>query len=300
MRARIAHNIMPLDPSLLPIRMKLAKVPPTRYHMTKWSIDSGAVARSPRALDLSTLRMKLLPLCRGTFMESGVRLLRSDTGGQRVHIPRLRYVSDDPRIRRLMEQARRPSHLRDGDMDDDFLVNPMNLRRIWWVDVDTGDLIHLSLLTNDAQLARDATIYDAVDMAKDDTLARPAAMDEAHRIKGEIEAHQRATNKDGEDAHKAAVEALPKAPSKASLVANKKENREAENAESILGIPIVLPPSIASSATSASQGTDAPAAEPEVLAEPALERLEPHDANDPQQLNEIERSLAERRRRYGD
>lgn len=226
MRAIHAYNTKPLEiePTLEMLR---DGVELTRLGLTRWDIQRGRVARS--LLSVEEARMQLLPRCKGTFTQSGVRLLRDDKGDKRVYLQRLRYLSNDPIIVRKLREAKLERRKQSKTyFDAEFLYHPTFPQSIWYRDLDQNHLIELTWLSEDNDLPYEACLADIFDLEDEDAIRRPLMEEERQRIQGRIEAEQEKTREEARDAYQAAVDALDKPPSKASLKANKKENRELE------------------------------------------------------------------------
>ena len=240
-RAIHAYNTMSLDraPTLEEQR---AGVKLSRLELTRWDINQGKVARS--LISISEARRNLLPRYKGTFTASGVRLHNPRRGGNaRVFIERLRYISQDVLITRKILEAKLSREKRPPEyFDDFFLCNPFNLKKIWHVDVQTGREIELELVSNDRDLPYEASLHDILDIEDQDQVRRPAVKEEQNRILAGMEDQQHKTNSRARHEHDLAVSALAKPPSKASLVSDKKENRQAEHSMLMGGIPVTYEP----------------------------------------------------------
>lgn len=239
MRAIHAYNTKPLDiePTLEMLR---EGVELTRLGLTRWDIQRGKVARS--LFSVEEARMQLLPRCKGTFTASGVRLLRDDKGDKRVFLKRLRYLCNDPVIVRKCIEAKLERRKQSPTyFDAEFLYHPTFPQFVWYRDLSQNRLIELTWLSEDADLPYEACLADIFDLENEDAIRRPQMEEERQRVQGRIEAEQEKTRQQARDAYQAALDELDKPPSKASLKANKKENRELEASLCRDGIPIFVP-----------------------------------------------------------
>lgn len=237
-RALHTHNTMEFE-DVRPIRMRDKNIPCTRLAITRELIRTGHVARAVQAVDLA--RRFLLPRYNGTFTASGVRLHRSNEGTKSEFINHIAYVSSHPSICRLMEEARRGGKSDAGYFRKSFIVNPYRPRRIWWVDPETSEEIELTLKVlklRDPDLPFRFTIPDMVDrdaVEGDEGLVRKESVD---RQVGAMEARQRDTCDAAERVYQKNMDERGKPLTKAAMKANKRENREAETAGTIFGMPI--------------------------------------------------------------
>jgi hypothetical protein len=241
--ARVIHafNTMPLDrpPTLEEQR---AGVKLSRLELTRWDINQGKVARS--LISISEARRNLLPTYKGTFTSTGVRLHNTRRGGKaRAFIERLRYISQDVLITRKILEAKVSRKKRPPEyFDDVFRCDPFNLKKIWYVDVQTGREIELVEISKDKDLPYEASFQDILDFEDQDQVRRPEVKEEQNRILGALEDAQRETNAQAKHEHDLAVSAQAKPLSKASLVSGKKENRQAEHSMLLGGIPVTHEP----------------------------------------------------------
>jgi hypothetical protein len=238
-RAIHAYNTKPLkiEPTLEMLR---DGVELTRLGLTRWDIQRGKVARS--LISIEEARMQLLPRCKGTFTPAGVRLLRDDKGDKRVFLRRLRYLSDDPLIVRKLTEAKLERRKESATyFDAEFLYHPTFPQCIWYRDLAQNGLIPLTWVSDDTELPYEACLADIFDLEDADAVRRPQMEEERQKIQGRIEAGQEATKQEARDAYQAALDGLDKPPSKASLKANKKENREQEYSMLRDGVPIFSP-----------------------------------------------------------
>ncbi len=236
-RAIHTHNTMELD-IILPLAMERDGVRPTRLDMTRWSIEKHKRAMSP--VDTATARSKLLMHCRGTFTESGVKLLRDDMGDKRAFIEPLRYVSRHPRIMAKMALARRGGKQRVDFFDDDFAYDPYRIRRIFYFDPDEG-MITLDLVTNDRDLPFEASMHDVIDRLDHHGTKTYFTRDHRDQKLSRMEAKQDETKKNATEEYEEEHAALAKPLSKAAQRANKQENRAGDDPLMRDGMPLLVP-----------------------------------------------------------
>ena len=237
--ARVIHafNTMLID-RLPTLEEQRAGIKLSRLELTRWDINQGKVARS--LISISDARRNLLPTYKGTFTKSGVRLHNPQRGANaRVFIQRLRYISQDALITRKMLEAKNSREKRMPEyFDDVFRCNPYQLKKIWYVDVQTGREIELDLVSPDRDMPYEASLHDVLDLEDQDQVRRPEVKEEQNRVLAGVEDEQRRTNAEAKHKHDLAVSAQAKSPSKASLVSGKKENRQAEHSMLLGGIPV--------------------------------------------------------------
>lgn len=239
-RAVHVHNTMELDIPR-PLWMREKGILSTRLHMTRATIERGKVARS--LCSFESAHIHLLPRHQGTFTLHGVRLHREDTGHKVCFIEPLVYVSMHPVIVRKVEEARRG-----GKRDPDyfratFLVDPYAPRRCWYLDLMTMQTIALDLKIlgiDDLELPFEATLYDVVNLMKDDAVEAPVRREAQQQKLAEMEAGQADTKDEADAAYDAALNAVEKKPSKAQHRANRTANREAEKAGQMHGMPVIV------------------------------------------------------------
>jgi len=237
-RAIHVHNTAEVEDNR-PLRMRMNGVPPTRLAMTREMIRLGRIARTAHAIDLG--RRQLLPKYEGTFTEKGIRLHRRNGEKKVEFINHIAYVSDHPIILRRCEEARRGRKLDPDYFRASFLVNPYRPRRAWHVDLETGEEIELNLKVlkvRDPDLPYVMTIPDMIDRDQVEASERIEFNDARERKLGDMEAKQRAAGAEAEQAYQAALASAGKTPSRAELRRNKRDNRDAEKAESLYGMPV--------------------------------------------------------------
>ena len=227
------YNTMELPDKVMSLAMKRDGVRPTRLDMTRWEIEQGHIATL--LMNIDEARAQLLPLHEGVFTQSGVRLLRQDTGKKRTFIRALRYVSKDPRVLSLMEQARR-----DGPIDHLFRVDPFNIRRIWFLHIETGGLIELSLAIKDRDLAIEATLFDVVAQEKQDAVDRFQYRENQERAVGDLEQRLEKSNQSAREAYHEDLEKHGKPLSQKEIREGKEANLRQERQRSLFGMPIAL------------------------------------------------------------
>lgn len=205
----------------------------------------------------------MLPRYEGTFTEKGVRLHRRNVEKKVEFINHISYVSDHPIILRRCEEARRgrkhdPEYFRAS-----FLVNPYQPRRIWHVDLETGEQIELTLKVlkvRDPDLPYVMTIPDMIDRDQCEALERIELNDARERKLGDMEAKQRAAGAEAEQAYQAALVSAGRTPSRAELRRDKRDNRDEEKAECLHGMPV---PELIKNAVSEAGGGIQSAPQPE-------------------------------------
>jgi hypothetical protein len=229
---------MPLDISL-PMAMRKDGVKPTRLAMTQWSINQGKVARA--CLNIDSARARLLPRSRGKVTESGVKLLRPDTGDKRVFIEPLRYVSDHPYILGQMALARRGGKQTRNYFDGDYLIDPFNVRLIYFLGPDDLGLIPLDLKIRDPDLPDQATLADVLEIMEHDKVVHHSLDEEKQVALNRLEAAQEDVKEAAKAEYNDELSKLPTPPSKTSLCGDKRKNREDES-ETFHGMqPLLVP-----------------------------------------------------------
>ncbi|MBW9265190.1 MAG: hypothetical protein K1563_15300 [Candidatus Thiodiazotropha sp. (ex. Lucinisca nassula)] len=218
---------------VLPIEAKSEGVRPTRLEMTKWAMSKDKVTVG--VIDIETARSQILPIMKGVFTESGVRLFRPDKKGQKVYIKRLRYVSYNALILELMMQARK-----NGVIQAEFRVDPFSPSRIWYLDIETAELIELNIKTNDLELVEEATLVDVVRIEQCEEVEALALRNAADTALSELEASLERTKKRAEAEYKEQLDVQDSKLSKTALVANKAENREREQTILVHGMPFIV------------------------------------------------------------
>ncbi len=218
---------------VLPLDAKREGVRPTRLEMTKWAMSKGRMAVG--VIDIDTARSQLLPVIKGVFTESGVKLFRPDKKGNKVYIKHLRYVSSHEHILLLMQRARK-----NGVVQADFRVDPFALKQIWYLDIETGESIALNLKTNDPELSQEATFIDVVRIEQHEEVQSLMLRNERDVALCTLEDSQEETKSIAEMEYQDELNSLNKKPSKKSLVANKAENREREKSVMMHGIPMII------------------------------------------------------------
>jgi hypothetical protein len=237
-RAIHTHNTMQLDISL-PLAMREAGIKPTRLAMTQWSINQGKVARA--CLDIESARARLMPRCRGTVTESGIKLLRPDTGDKRVFIEPLRYVSDHSYILAQMALARRGGKQTRNYFDGDYLIDPFNVRSIYFLGPDDLGLIPLDLKIRDSDLPDQATLADVLEIMDQDKVTSHFTKEEKEVALNRLESAQEDVKEAAKAEYNDELSKLGKPPSKASLCGEKRKNREDER-ETYHGMqPLLIP-----------------------------------------------------------
>lgn len=237
-RAIYVHNTAELQDNR-PLRLRLNGVAPTRVAMTREYIRLGKVARALHAVDFA--RRHLLPRHPGTFTAQGVRLHRRLDSTKVEFIGHIAYVSDHPILTRWCEEARRGGKLDPDYFRADFIVNPYRPRHIWYLDLATGEIIELSikvLKIPDSDLLYVATLQDMIERDGIEGSEAAALLDARERKQGAMQAQQRASNNAVEQAYQAASRAAGGEPSKRAIRANRRDNRDAEKAGTILGVPL--------------------------------------------------------------
>lgn len=238
-RAVHAHNTLRLDPSVLTAEMRRDGVQPTRVAMTRWDIERGHIARS--VVDVETARDRLLPVCRGSFTESGLRLLRPDVGDAREFVGGLLYVSDDQYVRAQQEHARLGKRGRRGNFDIDVRYDPFNLRHVKLRCPGDHRTITLELRTDDPDLVYESAFADVLDVQDEDRLIRHFNREDNTQQLSDLEAAQEATKFRAEAQYQRDLEAAGGPMPKSKLRGDKRANREEEMAEVRDGMPLIPP-----------------------------------------------------------
>lgn len=242
-RAIYTYNTMELEihPTLEMRRELLDKgIKLTRANLTRCAINKGRLATSLIGGDEA--RTKLLLPTRGTFTPHGVKLLRKDTGRKREFIEPVRYISRHPLIiQRIMKSKVGRERVHAESFDDDFLHNPYQPTEIYFRDRLSGELIRLDLATKDNDLPFECCHADILDLMERDALHLFETRESQDQALCEMEAGQELTKQDAADNYQNALDQLEKPPSKASLRAGKKENRQREKEGYQYGMPIQMP-----------------------------------------------------------
>lgn len=242
-RAVYVHNTMELDirPTLEMRRELLDKgIKLTRANLTRWAINRGRCSSS--LISESEARTKLLLPTRGTFTADGVKLLRGDTGRKRTFIEPVFYQSRHPLIvQRCLEAKMKRQRVAPEFFDDDFRHDPYKPNDIYYRNNVSGELIRLSVVSDDKDLPSECSYPDFLDLMQRDALHLYNVRNAREETLSDMEAGQEATKRLAEDAYNEALAELPKPPSKRALRANKKENREQEKERFQYGIPIQPP-----------------------------------------------------------
>lgn len=237
-RAIHVHNTAELEDNR-PLRMRLKNVPTTRLHMTQELIRIGKVARALHAVDFA--RRQLLPRHPGTFTLKGVRLHRRDDTDKPEYVNHIAYVSNHPIIVRRCDEARKGGKRDEHFFRAEFIVNPYQPRRIWYLDLATGEPIELTLKVlkvRDDDLPYVMTLPDMIDRDRVEGGERLDLQDARERRVGAMEVSQRESNDVAEEKYQAAVQDAGGEPSKKAMRANKKANRDEEAQSTLLGMPI--------------------------------------------------------------
>lgn len=268
-RAIHFHNTAEIEDNR-PLRMRMNGVPPTRLAMTLEMIRLGRIARTAHAIDLG--RRQLLPRYEGTFTEKGIRLHRRNGEKKIEFINHIAYVSDHPVILRRCSEARQRGKLDPDYFRASFLIDPYRPRRIWYVDLETGEQIELTLKVlkiRDPDLPYVMTIPDMIDRDQVEASERIELNDAKERKLGDMEAKQRAAGADAEQAYQAALARAGRTPSRAELRRDKRDNRDEEKAECLHGMPV---PELIKNAVSEARCETPPARQPEASEMAASER----------------------------
>jgi hypothetical protein len=261
-RAIYAHNTMELDmiPTLEAHRELVEKgIKLTRANLTRWDMDRGKVATNLMGIDEA--RTKLLMPIRGTFTPKGIKLLRSDRGDKREFVEPIRYVARDQEvIVRVIKAKVARGRARPEDFDDDFLHNPYEPGQIHFREPISGKLISLDakVPADDSERLTECSLPDMVQLMESSALGRYNARISQDETLSDLEHGQEQTKAEAEDCYQEDLKAAPKEPSKAALKRGKKENREAEKAGYMNGMPIMPPINKAENDTSESHGAPVP------------------------------------------
>ena len=236
-RAIHLHNTCEFD-DIRPLRMRQKNVPCTRFHITRELMRTGHVARALQAVDLS--RRFLLPRLDGTFTESGVRLHRSNESEKVEFIGHISYVSSHPLIVKICEDARRGGKSDAGYFRRTFIVNPYRPRRIWYVDLGSAEAIELHikvLKLRDPDLPFELTLPEMLTRDGKEAEERLTSKDSRDRKVIAVEVKQREAGAKAVEAYQASI--VQHGPlTKAEMKRDKRENREAERADCVFGVPI--------------------------------------------------------------
>lgn len=252
-RAIWTHNTIELDIERS-LAMKIGNVPPTRVAMTRALIEKGLIHRTN--ISQSLARAHLLPRMAGTFTTHGVRLHRANTGDKPAFLEPLVWTSSHPLITQWQEEARRGGK-RDPELfRARFIVNPFNIRRIWFVNVATGEQIELGWRTldvRDPELPYVATLYDLEDMMKGEAAEKKTFAENRERRLGDMESYQEATKANAEAEYQRAVANSEGPLPKSRTRADRRANRDKEADSHLYGIPVAplpAPPQAAPSGQS--------------------------------------------------
>jgi len=232
-RAIHTYNTMEMPDTVLSLAMKRDGVRPTRLEMTRWDIEKGNIATT--LMELEQARSSLLPVHDGVFTESGVRLLRLNEGKKKIFIKSLKYISKDFCILKLMEQARS-----NGTIDAQFRVDPFDIRKIWYLDIEFGRLLELTLKRHDVDLESEFSIFDVMDLEKREVIDRFYTNDNKDHALGNLEQRLDESNKIAREEYNDALKSHGKPLSQGEIKNKKKDNRKLERNKSLYGIPLVL------------------------------------------------------------
>ena len=242
-RAIYLHNTIELDivPTLEMRRDLLDKgIKLTRANLTRWTINKGKCYTS--LLSEDEARIKLMVPIRGTFTQFGVKLLRSDTGEKRTFIEPIRYISNHPLIVEKVLQAKiGRERVRAESHDDFFLHNPYQPTEIFYKNILNGELIKLTVVSQDVDLPHECSLPDIIHLMKDNALYSFSIQESRAQAISDMEAAQEQTKETANKAYEEEISALKKPPSKSSLKKNKSENRVNEKETMMYGMPIQTP-----------------------------------------------------------
>lgn len=229
-KAVYLHNTIILTDFQLTLEMKRDGVKPTRLDLTRWAIEKGQIAG--HLIDIADARARILPVWQGVFTESGVWLIRSDSGEEKTRISSLRYRSSHPVIIQNIELARSK-----GTQYANFRVDPYAIRKIWFLDPGSLESIQLKLKTNDKDLVHEATLMDVERMEiaeqTDRFFNEQLRQEQLSNFEGQIEE----TNAQAKEEYKQEENSTGKLTKKA-MSANKSANRERENSILYEGMPV--------------------------------------------------------------
>ncbi len=243
-RAIHTYNTMALDirPTLEMRREIIDKgLTLNRLNLTRMKINQGKIAVS--LIGNAEARIKLMPHVRGVFTQHGVKLLRSDTGNKREFIEPIQYVSKHPvMMERFMKAKVGRAGVSAESFDDDFRQDPYQPTELYYREPVNGELIRLTMKTNDEDLPFECAMPDIINLMKSDAVHLFNARNSKEMSLSEMEAGQEKTKQEANDAYDDALKAVEKPPSKSAIHRNKKENREKEKATYRYGMPIQRPP----------------------------------------------------------
>lgn len=242
-RAIYLHNTIELDivPTLEMRRELLDKgIKLTRANLTRWKINQGKCHTS--LLSEDEARIKLMVPIRGTFTQYGVKLLRSDTGEKRVFIEPVRYISNHPLIVEKVLQAKVGRAKVSAESHDDFFLhNSYQPTEIFYKNIINGELIKLTVVSQDVDLPHECSLSDIIHLMKDNALYSFGIQESRTQAISDMEAAQEQTKKGANEAYNQAISASKKPPSKSALKKNKSENRVKEKDMMMYGMPIQKP-----------------------------------------------------------
>jgi len=242
-RAIYLHNTIELDitPTLEMRRELLDKgIQLTRANLTRWKINQGKCHTS--LLSEDEARIKLMVPIKGTFTQSGVKLLRDDTGDKRVFIEPIRYISNHPLIvEKVVNAKTRRARVGAESHDDFFLLNPYQPTQIFYKNILIGELIKLTAVSKDVDLLHECSLPDIMHLMKDNALYSFGIQESRTQALSDMDAGQEQTKDEANKAYAEAISSLKKPPSKSSLKRNKSENRNKEKEMMMYGMPIQMP-----------------------------------------------------------
>jgi hypothetical protein len=153
-RAIIHHNTQAPVPNQLTTEMLNDKVAPTRIAIWNWARNRGYVAYTN--CEHERLITTLCPEIDAIVEADGIHLItrRPSPAKDEIIVFGLRYMGEIAKIRGWLETARRRGKLRIS-----VFHNPYDLRRVWYLDPESG-LQALDLVTNDPLLGSRATLTD--------------------------------------------------------------------------------------------------------------------------------------------
>lgn len=149
-RAIHLHNTIPLDiPITLEIRREIIDrgLDVNRLNLTRMDIENGRVHSAYSGVD--ELICKFGQTINGTFTPKGVKLHRTNT--DRKFVKSIRYVSNHTTILSKLREAKTDRNASPLRFDSEFICNPMDMNKIYYRDIYTGELIPLKLESPDIQ-----------------------------------------------------------------------------------------------------------------------------------------------------
>lgn len=221
-RAIIHHNTKAPVPHQLTTEMLQDGVAPTRIAIWHWASNKGYVAYSN--CEQERLITTLCPVIEALVQADGIHLVtrRPPPAADEVIVMGLRYLGEIAESRNWLEQARRRGKLRIS-----VFYNPYDLRKIWYLDPETG-LHVLNLITNDPLLGERATLTDLLQTQTQLRLVAHNQKEKATQSLSNMAMARETTVHNARTATEEAHAISGKKPSKKERLSSRTRNRQQE------------------------------------------------------------------------